>query len=403
MEKVRFAAFKRFMASAAMEENSHALSGTPIAGGEGFKETYTKNFLAVCQYVAAVNKSELPVLKKKVEHWDEFSDALVEAKSSALEWTNNIAARLKALPNNLLRKDNDMRDLFDQAIGLCDKLVQNPRQTRINELSDTMDDLLTCINSICSELSRTLALLEEYHDSLPFQAEKLQSIADKAMEAKGADEKKIDELKQDISKAKAEISSLSAAIAGLAVSIAASVFISVVAIAAAGPIGGLSLIFTGAAIATATAYIVIDSEKIKSLNAKIKQKQGDMDEYTADVASLQLLADGYKDLAGQVIKMEDCVRFITGAWNAMKNDIQEIKSEIVHAQGLFTAKEWKAMKEDFVDASAHWALFIAKAELFNLDNLKACNCKLELGMSPEEVKSAKEKGGEVDLIEYLTA
>lgn len=400
----RFIELKRLVRhfDARVQQNCAVRRASTI-GSENFKESYTKNFLAVCQYVAAVNKSGLPALTNPIPTWDEFSDILVEAKSAALEWTNNVASNLKSLPHDVLKKNEEMTELFNEAIQLCDKLVENPRPTRIKELCDTIDDLLLTIKTIQRRLTTILTLLEEYNNSLPTQAEKLQTLADKSLEAKEVNEKQVEALKLLVSEAKSEISSLTAAIAGLSVAIAAAVIISVVAVAAAGPAGCLSFVFTGIAIGFSVAYIVIDAKKIETLKKQISQTQESMDTYTADAAALQLLADGFKDLATQAVEMEDCVKFIVNAWEAMSNDLLAIKSDVEHAQDLWKEKEWTAMKQDFEEASELWAEFIKKTELYSLDNVQASDCKLELGMSEEAVKAAVEKSGTKDLIEYLTA
>ena len=402
MKTERFAELKRFMRQSCVPVMRVASNATAV-GNEDFKESYTENFLAVCGYVAAVNKTGLPTLKYPVPAWDEFSTALVEAKAAALEWTNNIAANLKALPHDILQKNENMMDLFDEAIQLCAKLTENPRPSRISELNDTIEDLLQVIDSIQKNLANTLNLLTEYHSSLPEQAKKLQSLADKSLEAKEVDDKKVEELRTLISQANSEISSLSAAIAGLGIAIASSVFISVVAIAAAGPLGGLSFIFTGAVIGVSVAYIAIDSTKIKNLKEQIRTTQASMDEYTQDISTLKLLADGFNNLSEQAIKMEECIQFIISAWDAMRDDIQAIKSEIEHSKDLLTEQEWADMQKDFEEATTLWKQFIEKAKLYDLSEVKACNCKLELGMSEEEVKNEVEKSDTIDLIEYLVA
>lgn len=402
METKRFIELKRFMHQSCIPM-TRIVSDTTAVGDEDFKESYTKNFLAVCGYVAAVNKTGLPALKYPMPAWDEFSAALLEAKASALEWTNNIVANLKSLPHDILQKNENMMDLFDEAILLCTKLTENPRPSRIKELCDTIDDLLLTINSIQKKLANTLKILTEYHNSLPTQAKKLQLLANQSLKTKEVDEKKVEELRNLVSTASSEISSLNAAIAGMSIAIASSVFISVVAVAAAGPLGCLSFIFTGAVVGVSIAYIVIDSQKIKNLKEQINMTQNSMDEYTQDISTLKLLADGYNNLAKQAIEMENCMQFIISAWNAMRIDIQAIKSEIEHAQDLWTKQEWTDMQKDFEVATGLWKQFIEKTNLYDLNEVKACDCKLELGMNKDEVKNEVEKSDTIDLIEYLTA
>lgn len=85
---------------------------------------------------------------------------------------------------------------------------------------------------------------------------------------------KIAELKQLIKNANSEINSLAAAIGGLSVALAASIAISVIAVAAAGPFGMVTWIFTGAIIATSIAFIAIDSLENSYAESKDQGQSG---------------------------------------------------------------------------------------------------------------------------------
>ncbi|MEG0646999.1 MAG: hypothetical protein RR471_07495 [Bacteroides sp.] len=379
-------------------------SNTAIPGGEVFRENYVNNFIAVCNYIAAVNSTDLPALRKPIAHWNEYSTALINAKQAAIEWTNQIAANLKALPHDLIEKNEGMLSVFNEAIELCDQIIEDPTRKRlVTNLEDCIDDATRNINKMLKELSHVLELLKKYHDSLPNQAAELTKIANLAMADKQVDQNKIAELKQLIKNANSEINSLAAAIGGLSVALAASIAISVIAVAAAGPFGMVTWIFTGAIIATSIAFIAIDSQKIVTLKAKIKANQESMDDYTADVAALQNTADIFDALAKQAIQMEECVQFIVDIWEALGNDLNNIKQDIAKAGDNVGKKEWLEVKNSFIEATALWNTFIEKVALLDLDNVQANTSKLELGMTEEQVKAACERGETKDIIEYLTA
>ncbi|MEG0454474.1 hypothetical protein [Bacteroides sp.] len=379
-------------------------SNTAIPGGEVFRENYVNNFIAVCNYIAAVNSTDLPALRKPVAHWNEYSTALINAKQAAIEWTNQIAANLKALPHDLIEKNEGMLSVFNEAVELCDQIIEDPTRKRlVTNLEDCIDDATRNINKMLKELSHVLELLKKYHDSLPNQAAELTKIANLAMADKQVDQNKIAELKQLIKNANSEINSLAAAIGGLSVALAASIAISVIAVAAAGPFGMVTWIFTGAIIATSIAFIAIDSQKIVTLKAKIKANQESMDDYTADVAALQNTADIFDALAKQAIQMEECVQFIVDIWEALGNDLNNIKQDIAKAGDNVGKKEWLEVKNSFIEATALWNTFIEKVALLDLDNVQANTSKLELGMTEEQVKAACERGETKDIIEYLTA
>lgn len=402
MEGTKFNSLKRVLNSVNAVQMTR--SNTAIPGGEVFRENNVNNFIAVCNYIAAVNSTDLPALRKPVAHWNEYSTALINAKQAAIEWTNQIAANLKALPHDLIEKNEGMLSVFNEAIELCDQIIEDPTRKRlVTNLEDCIDDATRNINKMLKELSHVLELLKKYHDSLPNQAAELTKIANLAMADKQVDQNKIAELKQLIKNANSEINSLAAAIGGLSVALAASIAISVIAVAAAGPFGMVTWIFTGAIIATSIAFIAIDSQKIVTLKAKIKANQESMDDYTADVAALQNTADIFDALAKQAIQMEECVQFIVDIWEALGNDLNNIKQDIAKAGDNVGKKEWLEVKNSFIEATALWNTFIEKVALLDLDNVQANTSKLELGMTEEQVKAACERGETKDIIEYLTA
>lgn len=402
MEGTKFNSLKRVLNSVNAVQMTR--SNTAIPGGEVFRENYVNNFIAVCNYIAAVNSTDLPALRKPIAHWNEYSTVLINAKQAAIEWTNQIAANLKALPHDLIEKNEGMLSVFNEAVELCDQIIEDPTRKRlVTNLEDCIDDATRNINKMLKELSHVLELLKKYHDSLPNQAAELTKIANLAMADKQVDQNKIAELKQLIKNANSEINSLAAAIGGLSVALAASIAISVIAVAAAGPFGMVTWIFTGAIIATSIAFIAIDSQKIVTLKAKIKANQESMDDYTADVAALQNTADIFDALAKQAIQMEECVQFIVDIWEALGNDLNNIKQDIAKAGDNVGKKEWLEVKNSFIEATALWNTFIEKVALLDLDNVQANTSKLELGMTEEQVKAACERGETKDIIEYLTA
>lgn len=297
-----------------------------------------------------------------------------------------------------------MSEYFEQADEICRALVDRPDDKELkNELVDTISYIQLGLKPICTQLHTVLTLLQEYHETLPSQAQKLRDIVDMAMDDCAADTKKIQVLMADVGEAKVEISRLSAAIVGLGIAVGGSVLLSILSFAAAGPWGALSLIFTSAAIVAASTFIVIDSQKIKALREKIQVDQQDMDEYTSDVAQLQIMSSAYYDLAKKALEMEECINFISGAWEAMQTDLKEIKKELSTATKRIPSKDWENIRRDFNVAAAQWIDFITKAKLLKVNNLKGCDSKLGLGMTPEEVKAAVKNGREIDLLEYLTA
>jgi hypothetical protein len=198
-----------------------------------------------------------------------------------------------------------------------------------------------------------------------------------------------------------EISSLTAAIVGLAIADAAALTLSVVAVAVAGPFGAVTWIFTGAAIAAATAYIVIDSLKIKSLQAEISQTQKAMDDYTADIAALQLTSNTFANLSKQASAVEANLQYILTVWQSLNEDLREMALEMKDADSKYSSEDWEAIKADFQVAINLWNSFIGQVRIYKISDISGNTCRLTPGMSQQEVDKAVKAGAKVSLINYL--
>ncbi|WP_320053752.1 hypothetical protein [uncultured Acetobacteroides sp.] len=366
--------------------------------------TYIQNYVQVCNYVSSVNKSELPVLRKAPAHWDEYQKSLIDAKAASIKWVNEIAANLKELPTELMDSNEDVLDLFQKAIDHCDKLIIDPTdEFARKKLKQDINNSLEEIHDLSQKIERVIQRMSEFRDTLPQQAANLQHIADLAMQDEKVDKDKIEELQKKIGEIKSEISSLTGAIVGLSIALGASIILSVVAVAVAGPIGMLTWIFTGAAAAVATTYIVIDSIKLNTLKQEVKALQHDMDDYTADVATLQVVAKTFQELAEQAIAVEDNMKYILDIWKALDYDLTQISKEIEKSGEKYSSQDWAGVKTGFQNATTLWKQFQEEVKLCSLEEMSGNTAKLDIGMSSEEVKQQLDAGKNVELIEYLTA
>lgn len=366
--------------------------------------TYVQNYVEVCNYVSSVNKSELPVLMNAPAHWDEYQNCMIDAKAASIKWVNEIAANLKELPTELLDSNEDILGLFQKAIDHCNKLIIDPSdEFARKKLKQDIDNSQEEIHDLSQRIERVIQRMSSFRDTLPQQAANLQHIADLAMQDEKVDKDKIKELQTKIGEIKAEISSLTAAIVSLSLAIGAAIILSVVAVAVAGPFGLLAWIFTGAAVAAAAVFIAIDSKKLNILKEQVVTLQNSMDDYTADVATLQVVAKSFQDLADKAIAVEDNMKYILDIWKALDYDLIQISKEIETSGNKYTSHDWTGIKTGFMNATTLWNKFQEDVKLCSLEEMSGNTAKLDIGMSSEEVKQQLDAGRSVELIEYLTA
>lgn len=251
-----------------------------------------------------------------------------------------------------------------------------------------------------SQISGVITTLQSFKESLPRQASNLQSIADAATKDQRADQNQISALSQKIDAANAEIGSLTAAIVGLAIVDGVAIVLGVVAVAVAGPIGLVTWIFLGAAVAVASIYIAIDATKIKALKDEIEADQKSMSSFTADVAALANTAKVFKQFADQAQAIEDNLQRILDAWGALKAEFAVVQNELHTASSDYTQEKWQSVKTDFENALADWNTFVASVGQLNI-TVQGNTAKLQLGMSSAEVQAAMAAGQTTDFMTYI--
>lgn len=364
-------------------------------------EEYKNNVILVSQYVSGVMNSSLPVLQAPVPDWQTYETAYLSAKSSAMEWVNTVLERLNTVPGNILSYNDTVQRLFNEAIADTDKLIKDPSdKTARDFLLSEINTAIRKMTFFSNEITDVIRTLQSFKETLPQQAADLQTIADAAMQDQRADEKQIKALQQKIDAANDEIKSLTAAIVALGIADGVAVTLGVVAVAAAGPIGMVTWIFLGAAVAVASVYIAIDAAKIKALKAEIEQEQKTMSAFTADVAALANTANVFQQFADQAQAIEDNLQRIVDAWQAVNTELQAVESDLTDASEDYTAEQWQEVKEDLEHAQADWNTFTAGLGQLDIQVL-GNTAKLELGMSSEDVEAAVNSGETTDFITYI--
>jgi hypothetical protein len=362
---------------------------------------YQTNVLAVSQYVSGVMNSKLPTLLNPVTDWDDYVTAYVAAKSAAMSWVDNVLEQLNTVPNTIIGYNTAVQGLFQNSIQLANRLIVDPGdQSAKGFLLGNINLSISQMAYYESLVSGVMQRLQSFKDTVPQQASNLRAIADLATQDQRVDQDQINSLSQDISNANAEINSLTAAIVGLAIADGVAVILGVVAVAVAGPIGMVTWIFLGAAVAAATTFIVIDSIKINELKHLIEAKQASMDSYTADVAALVNTTTVFQQFADQAAAIEDNLQQILAAWNQINTELEKVQNDLNTASSDYTATQWQAVKDDFVAALNDWNTVIADVGKLNIV-VQANTAQLTLGMSSSDVQAAMAQGTTTDFMSYI--
>jgi uncharacterized coiled-coil DUF342 family protein len=376
-----------------------AISNNVISLAQAQK-TYKENVVTVNTLISSVLSSKLPTLHENPPDWNEFATAYEAANSDALDWVNNVMARLLNVPDEVQSYNNIISQLLLDAKSQAMILVKNPGdKNTLTILHNDLRSVSTQLNIVTTFISGAVTNIQKFKDKLPDMANQLQAIADKSSKDANADEQKIKQLQEDINQLNAEIKSLTASIVALGIADAAAITLGIVATIAAFPVGAVAWLFAAPAIAVATTYIVLDAEKIKADQEKINADKDSIDELTADVSTLHLLAQNYHNMATEAAALEENLQAILNEWLSLESDVDAAVTDIQTATSDADAAQFEAVVDDITNAIEEWGDAYKQAGELNLD-LKASDAKLEIGMSSDEVQAAIAQGTSMDIIDY---
>ncbi len=376
----------------AIRKNSVSLAKT--------QNTYKQNVAAVNTLVTSVLASSLPTLNQNPPDWQDFVNAYEKANSDALNWVNDVMARLLDVPDEVRGYNNIISQLLQNAKTQADTLVSNPSdQSALDTLNQDLSSLSSQLNLITTFISGAVTSIRNFQDVLPDMATQLQSIATKSTQDAQADQQQIDKLNADIASLQSEIKSLTAAIIGLAIVDGVALTIGVVATIALWPVGAAVWFVLGPAIAVATTYIALDAEKIKADKAAIAADQQEITGLTADVSTLHILANNFAAMASQTEEIEANLQAVLQEWQNLESDVNAAITDIRTAISDAGSADYNAVVTDINNAITEWNETYAQAGDLHLD-LQVNNAKLEIGMSSDQVKSAMAQADTIGIIEY---
>ena len=378
---------------------SKAISGNIVSLAQA-QNTYKQNVVAVNMVISSVLQSKLPALHQPPPDWNLFVDSYVKANTHALDWVNNVMARLLSVPDEVQSYNHIITTLLKDANSQATKLVSNPKDKNALEiLHNDLDGITAQLSIVTTFISGSLSKIRNFKDNIPQMAKELQTIADKSTADAKADEKKIKELKKDIENLNADIANLADAIVALGIADVAAITLGSIATIAAFPEGLVAWLFCGPAVAVATTFIVLDAIKISQDKAEIDSKKSEMDQLTADVSTLHLLTQNYNKLATSTKALEENLKAILKEWLLLENSVNSAINDIKASIKDTEKADFEAVQKDINQAIAEWNEAYRQAGALHLD-LKANDAPLKVGMSQDEVKNALAKGKSMDIIEY---
>ncbi len=363
--------------------------------------SYKQNVVAVNTLINSVLSSNLPTLNQTPPDWDQFVSEYEKANSQSLDWVNNVMARLLDVPDNVRNYNDSITQPLANAKMQAEALAKNPDDKgALAALNADLTNLSSQLGLIVTFISGALTSLQNFKDVLPSIATELQTIADDSTKAAKADQAQIDKLNKDIDNLHDEIKSLTNALIGLGIADGVAITLGVVATIAAFPVGALTWLVLGPAIAVATTYIVLDAEKIKADKALIEQDEKEIKGLTADVSTLHILSKNFAAMSSQTVAIEDNLQAILAEWQTLESDVNDAVTDIRTAVADTSSADFNGVVSELADAATEWEAAYKQAGALHLD-LNVNNATLQVGMSEDEIKTATAAAQTTGIIEYF--
>ncbi|WP_445354501.1 enterotoxin (HBL) [Microbulbifer sp. EKSA008] len=364
------------------------------------QNTYKQNVVAINTLVTSVLSSSLPTLNQNPPDWSDFVTAYTQANSDALDWVNNVLARLLDVPGEVQSYNSVISQLLQDALSQANILKNDPsNSSALQILKNDLNSITSQLGIVSTFISGAIKAIQGFQDKLPDMATQLQSIADNSVKDSQADEKKIADLKQDIKNLQADIKSLTASIVALGIADATAISLGTVASIVAFPEGLLTWFVMGPVAAVASTFIALDAAKIVADQKSIQDKQAEMDLITADVSTLQMLSQSFGQLAEETQQVEDNLGAVLQEWQTLESDVSGAISDIQTAISDDEGANYTAVINDLNEAVAEWNDAYSQAGSLFIE-LNVNNADLKIGMSSEQVKSAFSVGSTVGVIQY---
>jgi predicted nucleic acid-binding Zn-ribbon protein len=364
------------------------------------QKTYKENVVAVNTLVTSVLTSTLPTLKVPPPDWQDFVTAYEAASADALDWVNNVVARLLDVPDEVQSYNSIINQLLEDAKTQASALVNNPHDgAALSALNSDLSHISTQLSIVNTFISGAVTAIQGFRDRLPDMATQLQTIANKSTADANADQEQINNLLADIKKLQDEIDSLTASIIALGIADGVALTIGVVSTIALWPVGAAVWFVMGPAVAVASTYIALDALEIKADKAKIEGDQNAIDSLTADVATLHILAQNYTQMANKTVEVESNLVSILQEWQQLENDVNAAITDIQSATSDVGSADFSAVLKDINEAISEWDAAYNQAGALHLD-LQVNNALLDVGMSSSDVQNKLAKGQTVGIIQY---
>ncbi|HEU5268523.1 MAG TPA: hypothetical protein VFU36_01275 [Jatrophihabitans sp.] len=331
---------------------------------------YVNSTSAVTSYATAVAQTQLPTLVLTPDWYGSYITSFEQVQAHALTWLNGLLPEINALPGAVIDADALVQLRVTAVSTALTELAADPDSRPAQQAAQSA---LLSLQSILQPVQQTLdnldAHLLEFVTELGTDLATLQSMADAANAAAGADQAEVARLTGIIAQLRAAIANQEE-IAHLQNMLTGDLVIFVVVVAATigwvgGPIIdgllGMALLGTASAIGPRAAA----SADVTDLQDEITSVQQEISTESVEIAAIQSTVAGFEQLVGSGADTQQALAEVTGNWTSQTSTIDAVLTDLTDAQAAVSSEQVTTAQAAVADLATQWADLVAAMQLLS--------------------------------------
>lgn len=329
---------------------------------------YTNAVLSINSYAYSITNQKLPVLQYPPSNYGDFAIKFYSAKQHSLNWTDNIFVSLIQLPVTIKEQATDLFNLEEMMIeSYLNTLIADPTNAKAKkDLAGALADIQKLINTQATTVTSIQSSLKQFNLDIFEDAKELTGISQKAFDDAGADQTMITNIQTDINNLKADIHTAQILLTVSEFSIGLGIFFGIVGVwvcllPGGQAIGGGMIAVAVAGTAASIAGTVVESLRIKSMQAEIDSDQTQIDGLKQDVILLNAVSTQFNDLYNANLKAQNALTAIGDMWTNLDTTIEAVKTELATVDSDTTSAQYQDALTAFKQAETNWNEVVAFA------------------------------------------
>lgn len=331
---------------------------------------YANAMLNVNNYAYAITNQSLPVLDYPPKDYGDFASRFGTAKLHALNWTDNIFVAMIQLPITIKEQASTMFSLEETLIEMyLNNLIANPNDaTSKKALAKALEQVQTIIQNQLTSVSAIKGNLSQFSQDIYDDAKALTQISEDASKDVENDKETLADIQGDINSLKDDINTANILMAVSEMAIGIDIFVCIIGIAVCTigenpAVGGGIIAVAVTGIAAGITGTVVESLRIKSMQAEIDADQKQIDGLNQDIIMLQAVSTTFNSLYDANQKAHDALIGIESMWTSLNQTIEDVKTELTQVDTDTTGTQYQEALDAFKQAETNWNEVVAFANL----------------------------------------